>query len=403
MTAVVLRPVVAADLDVILPMNNAAVPAVGHLETPELAEFADTARWFTVAERPGELIAFLIGLHGPGLDYASLNYRAFCDRYPDGFLYVDRIVVAPTARGTGIGSALYEAFVDFGRADGATVITAEVNVRPRNDGSLRFHRNFGFRPVGEQDTDGGAKRVQFFAYDLNGAAPELDRDRLVDIAAIDDADLAGRLEFLLDIDRLKTVQRMSLIVDGSRRENTAEHSWHLAMLAITLESYAAEPVDIDRVIRILLVHDIVEADAGDAYIYDEQARLDKQRLETEAADRLFGLLPGPDGVELRELWDEYESRTTPEGRFAYAIDRLQPLLLNAANGGRPWRDNGVTASRVRAINAPIRDGSPRLADFVEAVITEAFEGSSLAYRQLERVEPPGGGEGGKRDLTPPGD
>ncbi len=366
-----LRPATPDDLRVVLPMNNAAVPAVGHLDAASLSVLAEQARWFTVAERGGELVAFLMGLHGPGLTYESLNYRAFCERYPQGFLYVDRVVVRADQRGQGLGGLLYQAFVDWGRLDGATVLAAEVNVRPRNDGSLRFHRRFGFRPIGEQDTDGGAKRVQFLAYHLTDGQRPLDRDRMVDLVAARDADLASRLEFVLDIDRLKTVERRAVLVDGTRRENTAEHSWHVAMMAMALAPYAAEPVDLSRVIEILLVHDIVEADAGDTYFFDTAAAEAKLALENAAADRIFGLLPGRQGAELRELWDEYETGSTAEGRFAYACDRAHPFLLNAANGGRPWHDHGIGADRIAEVIDAIRPGAPAVADMVEAILADA--------------------------------
>ncbi len=383
MKPVELRPATPEDLDVVLPMNNAAVPAVGRLDTASLSLLAEQARWFTVAERHGELVAFLVGLHGPGLAYESLNYRAFCERYPHGFLYVDRVVVRADHRGRGLGARLYQAFVDWGRADGARVLAAEVNVRPRNDGSLRFHRRFGFRPVGEQDTDGGAKRVQFLAYHLDEEHRPLDRDRMVDLVAARDADLGSRLEFVLDLDRLKTVERRSVLVDGTRRENTAEHSWHVAMMAMALAPYAAEPVDLSRVVEILLVHDIVEADAGDTYFYDADAAEAKLSLENAAADRIFGLLPGRQGSELRELWDEYETGSTAEGRFAYACDRAQPFLLNAANGGRPWHDHGIAADRITEVIAAIRPGAPAVADMVEAILAEA-----VAHGHV----PPGAGQ-----------
>jgi putative hydrolase of HD superfamily len=371
MTDIRLRPATPHDLAVVLPMNNAAVPAVSRLDAAALASLADQSRWFTVAERRGELVAFLIGLHGPGLAYESLNYRAFCRQYPEGFLYVDRVVVNADHRNAGLGALLYEAFAEFGRADGAPVLTAEVNVRPRNDGSLRFHRRFGFRPVGEQDTDDGAKRVQFLAYDLTDEQRPLDRDRMVDLAAVRDAELAARLEFVFDLDRLKTVQRKAVLIDGTRRENTAEHSWHVAMMAIALAPYAAEPVDLNRVVKILLVHDIVEADAGDTYFFDTEAAEQKLALENEAADRIFGLLPGAQGIELRELWDEYETRSSAEGRFAYACDRAQPFLLNAANSGRPWHENGISADRIAEVVEAIRPGAPMVAEMVDGILTEA--------------------------------
>tara|TARA_B100001079_G_scaffold65680_1_gene55914 strand:+ start:945 stop:1457 length:513 start_codon:yes stop_codon:yes gene_type:complete len=164
---VLLRRVGAADLSAVRHLNTAAVPAVNGLLVEEVAWFADVAHTFLVAvpsDRPdGTPVGFLIGLEGPGLDYDSLNYRWFSERY-EHFLYVDRVVVDPSDQGRGIGRSLYEAFVE--RADGHTFLCAEVNVRPRNEGSLAFHDAFGFAAVGEQDTEAGVKRVRMFAKEL---------------------------------------------------------------------------------------------------------------------------------------------------------------------------------------------------------------------------------------------
>src|SRR5262249_448376 len=143
-----------------------------------------------------------------------------------------------------------------------------------------------------------------------------------------DADLAARLRFVLEADSLKSVLRRNSITDGSRRENTGEHSWHLALMATVLAPYSREPVDLARVVEMLLVHDLVEIDAGDAFLYDPAAREQKDELEQRAADRLYALIPGDVGTRLRARWDEFEAAATPEAQFAHSIDRLAPLLLN---------------------------------------------------------------------------
>jgi len=154
-----LRPVGPDDLDEILELNNAAVPAVNRLERSDLDWFAEHAHTFLVGPTAdGQVDGYMIGLHGPGVGYDSLNYKWFSERY-ERFVYVDRIVVAETGRGQGMGQALYHEFAARGRADGHPVMLAEVNIKPRNDISLRFHELYGFQPVGEQDTEGGAKRV----------------------------------------------------------------------------------------------------------------------------------------------------------------------------------------------------------------------------------------------------
>lgn len=192
-------------------------------------------------------------------------------------------------------------------------------------------------------------------------------------AALDglDPDLVARLRFVLEADSLKSILRRNSITDGSRRENTAEHSWHLALMALVLAPYSGEPVDIAHVVELLLVHDIVEIDAGDTFLYDTDAAAQKKELEIRAADRLFSMIPGADGARLRARWDEYEARETAESRFAHSIDRLSPLLLNHANQGELWAEYGITVDRVYAMNAKIADGSPDLWGAARAVLDDA--------------------------------
>jgi putative hydrolase of HD superfamily len=172
--------------------------------------------------------------------------------------------------------------------------------------------------------------------------------------------LAAQLEFLLEADRLKQIERRTTIVGGARRENSAEHSWHLALFALVLAEHADEPIDLTRVLTMLLLHDLVEVDAGDTFIYDDDGLASKAEREQAAADRLFGLLPAEQGAALRAMWEEFEERATPDARFAGALDRLQPVLLNHANDGGPWREHGVEAARIRAVNRRIEDGSGAL-------------------------------------------
>jgi putative hydrolase of HD superfamily len=190
--------------------------------------------------------------------------------------------------------------------------------------------------------------------------------------------LAQQIGFILEIDKLKTVLRQTLLIDRSRRENTAEHSWHLAMMAITLADHADRPVDIGRVIRMLLVHDLVEIDAGDTFVYDFAANQDKAAREAAAAERIFGLLPSDQGTELRSLWQEFEARTTPDAAFAAALDRLQPLLHNFHTEGSTWRQHGITVEQVMTLNRTIAQGSQRLWAYTERLIEEALARGFLA-------------------------
>jgi putative hydrolase of HD superfamily len=180
-----------------------------------------------------------------------------------------------------------------------------------------------------------------------------------------------QLAFLLELDKAKSVYRRSYVTTEDRNENDGEHMWHLAMFVLVLAEHAGEPIDVLRTLQLVLVHDIVEIDAGDAFIYDDEARLAKEAAEHLAADRIYRLLPDDQRDEFRAMWDEFEARATPESRFAAAVDRLQPLMLNAATDGRAWREHGVTADRVRAINASIERGSPELWRVAQALIDGA--------------------------------
>ena len=189
-----------------------------------------------------------------------------------------------------------------------------------------------------------------------------------------DESLERRIEFLLEADRLKTVARQSWITDGSRHENSAEYSWHLALMALVLAGHAPPGTDLARVLAMLLVHDLVEIDAGDLFVYADGAALARQEVaERAAADRIFALLPDPQAAEIRGLWDEFEERRTREARFARALDRLQPMLLNMRTGGGTWVAHGVTLDRVLAKVELIEDGSPSLGSYARAMIAAAVE------------------------------
>lgn len=159
-------------------------------------------------------------------------------------------------------------------------------------------------------------------------------------------------------------------MDQSRRENSAEHSWHLALMAMLLAEYAPSKLDVLRTLKMLLVHDIVEIDAGDAFCYDPSVTIGKEEREQQAAERLFSLLPEDQAEELRSLWIEFEAGETVEARFSVAMDRLQPLLQNYHSEGGTWRLHEVSRERILSRMAPIRSGAPELWSFVEQVVSE---------------------------------
>jgi len=191
--------------------------------------------------------------------------------------------------------------------------------------------------------------------------------------------LEEQVAFVAEIDKLKHVYRQTFLMDGSRNENDAEHSWHLATMAILLSEHAADPeVDLLRTVKMILVHDLVEIDAGDTFAYDEEGAQDKADREQKAAERIFALLPEDQGREIHELWTEFEGMETPESRFAASLDRFQPLLHNIMTGGGAWKKHGVTSDRVIARNRHIAKGSPRLWEYAERLINEAVERGDLA-------------------------
>lgn len=175
--------------------------------------------------------------------------------------------------------------------------------------------------------------------------------------------LAQQLQFIMEIDKLKQIVRQTKIMGGSRAENSAEHSWQLAIMAMVLAEHANEPVDPVHVVKMVLIHDLIEIDAGDTWSFDSQGYLDKEEREQKAADRIFSLLPADQGAQLRALWDEFEAMQTPESRFANALDRLMPMLHNFHNEGGTWRRAGVTMEKVLARQSAISRGSKALADY----------------------------------------
>ena len=189
-----------------------------------------------------------------------------------------------------------------------------------------------------------------------------------------DEKLKRQLLFLTEIDRMKNVMRQTLLMDKSRQETDAEHSWHFAVMALTLFEYSGlHGVNIDRVVRMALLHDLIEIYAGDTFAYDVKANEDKQERELMAADRLFSLLPLEQGEEYRALWLEFDEMLTPDAMYAAAIDRLQPFLSNHMTDGHTWVKHGVSLEQVLKRMAPVKTALPALWEFIEIVIEESCE------------------------------
>ena len=182
------------------------------------------------------------------------------------------------------------------------------------------------------------------------------------------------IDFILELEKLKGVTRKTRPLGLDRYENSAEHSWQLALLAISLERFAASPVDMNHVVRMLLVHDIGEIDTGDTVFFAEGGWEERKAAELNAVKRIFGLLPEDQSADFFALWQEFERAETPEALFAHAVDRAMPVLLNLANQGQSWRENGISYERaVRRIEPPIKAGCPALWEYLEGRLQEARE------------------------------
>jgi putative hydrolase of HD superfamily len=196
--------------------------------------------------------------------------------------------------------------------------------------------------------------------------------------------LHQQIAFILEIDKLKSVLRRTYLLHEPRHENSAEHSWHLAMMAMVLAEHANAEVNVLRVLRMLLVHDVVEIDAGDTYCYDAAGNDDKAERETVADRRIFGLLPGDQQAEMHALWTEFEARVTPEAKLAAALDRLMPILHNFHTEGRSWREHGITKTQVLERNRHSSEGSEALWQYIETIIEDAVDKGYLTDGRDEK-------------------
>lgn len=190
--------------------------------------------------------------------------------------------------------------------------------------------------------------------------------------------LEKEIAFLIEIDKLKTINRKTRIIHDSRLENDAEHSWHLAMMAVVLHKHANEPVDLFKVIKMLLIHDLVEIDAGDTFAYDTNGQSDKFEREIQAAKRLFGLLPSELEQQFLELWLEFEKKETNEAKFAASLDRLQPLIHNHLNQGDTWKKYNISKGQVMNRNKEIAEGSKALWDYAQLIIESSVQQGNLS-------------------------
>lgn len=195
-------------------------------------------------------------------------------------------------------------------------------------------------------------------------------------------DLKNIFDFALELDKEKFIGRQTYLYDASRKENDAEHAWHMAVMAILLEDYSNEKIDLLKTIKMILLHDVVEIDAGDTYAYDEVGKASQEEREEKAAKRIYGMLPKKKADELYDLWREFEDRKTPEAKFARTMDNVQPLMLNNATDGRAWVEHEIDVSQVYGRNARTHEGSEEVWEFAnESFIKPNVEKGRLTDRE----------------------
>ena len=194
--------------------------------------------------------------------------------------------------------------------------------------------------------------------------------------------LEQQMNFIIEIDKLKEIVRQTYISSAERKETDAEHAWHFAIMAVLLAEYANEPVDVMKVVKMALIHDLVEIDAGDTYLYDEEGAKTKADRENKEADRLFHMLPEDQGEEFDSIWREFEERKTPEARFAAALDRLQPVMLNDATNGKAWEEHGITEEQVRSHNEHVKKGSLAIWEYLEKIFDKNIEKGKIQRSSL---------------------
>ncbi|MCI8488870.1 MAG: HD domain-containing protein [Lachnospiraceae bacterium] len=182
--------------------------------------------------------------------------------------------------------------------------------------------------------------------------------------------LEQQMQFLLELDKQKEIERQTYLASGKRKEGDAEHAWHLAVMAFLLADYANEKIDVLKTVKMVLLHDVVEIDAGDTYAYDTAGNQTKRLREEKAADRIYGMLPEKQKQECRALWEEFERGETPEAKFANTLDKVQPVLLNDASGGISWREHGIEKSQIMERNAHTQEGSGALWEYAHRLIEE---------------------------------
>ena len=194
---------------------------------------------------------------------------------------------------------------------------------------------------------------------------------------MDNERLKKQMDFILEMDKMKSIMRQTCLANGERKENDAEHSWHLALMCGILAEYSNEPINVLKTMKMVLLHDAIEIDAGDTYAYDAAGNQTKKEREQKAADRIFPILPEDMAKEYRNLWEEFEESRTPEAKFAHVLDNAQPMLLNDASEGKSWREHGVKKSQIMKRNARTHEGSEAIWEYQKEIIEQNIKKGNI--------------------------
>jgi putative hydrolase of HD superfamily len=287
-------------------------------------------------------------------------------------LFLHKLSVIKGFHGHGIGDALMNYAQQKAKKRGYEALRLDCDIRPK---LCAYYEKHGYIKEGEKVFANGIYHIALYVKVLQDENLPMTEQ------------LKNQLQFLMEADKMKSVYRQTLLIDKSREETDAEHSWHFALMAMTLYPYAADKsVNLDRVIKMALVHDLVEVYAGDTFAYDAVGYEDKEERGKAAADRLFGLLPAEQGNEYRSLWEEFDEMKTPDALYASAIDRLQPFINNIKTHGHTWVQHGVTVDKVYKRMSPVREALPELWSFVDDAINDALEKGYIKQTEKARTD-----------------
>lgn len=274
-----------------------------------------------------------------------------------------RLIIHPDYQGQGVGKCLSGFFEEEALRRGYRYL--RLDAYSKNSGANRLYQSMGYTIRGE---------VHFRGIEH----PFHCMDKMIGENAEFRKNLGDQMAFLAEIDKLKSIYRQTMLMDKSRNEDDAEHSWHLAMMALILSSHSNKEVDLLTVIKMVLIHDLVEIDAGDTFIYDEVGNASKTDREREAADRIFGLLPKEQGNELKALWEEFERKESPEAKFAASLDRIQPMMNNYYTKGHSWKIHQISIEQVKKKNGHAAEGSGELWGYAEKLLERSVQNGYLS-------------------------